>query len=108
VSDVQAGIRVEPEQNDHTPAGRGKLPNPWRYAGMGTELAAGVAAFILIGYWIDSKFDTGRMGVIVGAIVGCAGGFYHFLRQAVKLQRESEQALKRRRSNDADDDQQQP
>jgi len=75
---------------------------------MGTELVASVTGFILLGYWIDSRFDTGRTGVIVGSILGCAGGFYHFLRQAVALQRESEEAAKRRRTNHTDDTREQP
>jgi F0F1-type ATP synthase assembly protein I len=71
---------------------------------MGTELVAGIAGCMLVGYWIDSKFETGRVGVIVGSIVGCVGGFYHFLRQAVRMQRESERARKRRQTNHTDDD----
>lgn len=70
---------------------------------MGTELVAGIAGCMLVGYWIDSKFDTGRTGVIVGATVGCIGGFYHFLRQAVKLAKESEEARQRRKVNRGDD-----
>lgn len=75
---------------------------------MGTELVAGIAGCMLVGYWIDSKFDTGRTGVIVGSIVGCAGGFYHFLWQAVRMAKESEAAGKRRQTNHTDDNQEKP
>jgi F0F1-type ATP synthase assembly protein I len=70
---------------------------------MGTELVAGIAGCILVGYWVDSKFETGRTGVIVGAIIGCVGGFYHFLRRAVRMEKESEEAAKRRKTDHADD-----
>lgn len=70
---------------------------------MGTELVAGIAGCILVGYWIDMKFGTGRTGVIVGATVGCVGGFYHFLRQAVRMERESERARKHQKMDRGDD-----
>jgi len=71
---------------------------------MGTELVAGVVGFILLGLWVDSKFDTGRVGLIVGSILGCVGGFYHFLRKAVRLQKESEAAARQRRAKHSDGD----
>ena len=56
-----------------------------RYAGLGTELAAGIAAFTLIGYWVDHRFGTGDAGVITGAILGSVGGLYVFIRRAMEL-----------------------
>ena len=49
------------------------------------ELAAGIAAFTLIGYWVDYKFGTGSVGVITGAIVGSVGGLYAFIRRAIQM-----------------------
>ena len=79
---------MEPNRQSGTRAGGPAQPNPWRYAGLGTELAAGIAGFTLIGYWVDRKFDTGDTGVITGAIVGAVGAFCHLIRRSLQMARE--------------------
>lgn len=70
----------------------------WRYAGLGMEIVAGVAGFVILGWWLDRRFETGRTWLIVGSILGSVGAFYHLIRQAVRMQRETEAAARRRRS----------
>ena len=70
-----------------------------RFAGMGTELTAGVAGFTLIGYFIDQWAGTGRTFLLVFGILGLIGGFTNFIRQAYRVQRELDRQTARQ--NDA-------
>lgn len=62
-------------------------PSPWRYAGLGLELAGGIAVFIGIGYLFDRWMGTDPWGMIVGAILGLAGGLYNMIREALQANR---------------------
>ena len=45
--------------------GRKTPPSTRRLAGMGVELAGTLAIFCLLGYWIDSKFDTSPLWMVI-------------------------------------------
>ena len=92
---------MEPKRDDKPR--RGFDPALMRYAGLGTELAAGIAGFTLIGYWVDWKFDTGNVGVITGATLGGVGGLYHLIRRAVRMEAEQRLTKDRRKTRGADD-----
>jgi ATP synthase protein I len=34
----------------------------------------------LIGWWLDSRFQTGPWGALIGGVVGFTGGIWHMLR----------------------------
>ena len=59
---------------------------------MGFELAAAIIGLTLAGWWVDWKYGTEPKGVVTGAVLGIVGGFYNFIRQALKLMRLQEQA----------------
>lgn len=65
-----------------------------RYGSMGMELTAGIVGMVLLGYWIDWQFGTGRAGLITGAVFGAVGGFYRLIQQALAMQREAEEAAR--------------
>lgn len=95
---------MEPKRDDKPR--QGFDPALMRYAGLGTELAAGIAGFTAIGYLVDWKYDTGNVGVITGATLGCVGGLYHLIRRAMQMeaeQRMSKDRRKRRGDDDSDD-----
>jgi F0F1-type ATP synthase assembly protein I len=50
---------------------------------MGMELAGTVAVFCLVGYWIDSKFDTSPWWMVIFSFLGIIGGLYNMIRQSV-------------------------
>jgi hypothetical protein len=64
-------------------APQGPLVEMARYAGHGITLALATAAFALLGRWADARLSTAPLFVIVGAILGFAGGFYHMIRELV-------------------------
>jgi F0F1-type ATP synthase assembly protein I len=50
---------------------------------MGFELAAALVGFCLLGYWIDSKYDTAPWGLLICACLGLVGGMYNLVRTAL-------------------------
>lgn len=52
---------------------------------MGFELAAAIVGLTLLGVWIDYRFKTGPVGVLVGAGIGVTGGLYNFIRAALRM-----------------------
>lgn len=88
---------MDPQPN---PGKGGRPVHRWsalRYAGMGLELAAAIIGLTLVGYWIDRTFDTGRVGLTIGAVLGIVGGMYNFIRQALEMVRQSDAADKKRK-----------
>ncbi len=65
-------------------------PRWTRHAGVGIEFAAAVAAFALVGYWIDRHYQTGPWGVLIGAGLGLIGGTYNLVRESLAAFRESD------------------
>ena len=63
-------------------------PNPWRLAHMGMELAGAVAIMVFFGWLVDRGAGTEPWGVVVGAVLGLAGGLYLFLKEALRLNRD--------------------
>lgn len=55
-----------------------------RLAGMGVELAASIAVFCVIGWWIDRLMDNKRpWALIICALLGIIGGLYNLIRRAL-------------------------
>lgn len=75
-----------------------------RYASLGLEFGAGIAGFVLVGYWIDSGFKTAPVGLITGAVLGCVGGLYVLIRRSIDIQREMTASEERARRASREDD----
>jgi F0F1-type ATP synthase assembly protein I len=65
-----------PRQNE-------RMPSWVRHSGMGIELAAAVARFVLAGVWVDRHYGTAPWGVVVGAVLGLLGGMYNLIRESL-------------------------
>jgi ATP synthase protein I len=61
--------------------------NPWRMAHMGLELAGAALISGAIGWWLDQKFGWSPWGVLTGLLIGCCGGFYLFIKEALSANR---------------------
>lgn len=55
----------------------------WSNAGIGIEYAGAVAGFGLVGWWIDSAWDTSPWGVLVAVALGLIGATYNLVRQSL-------------------------
>ena len=76
-------------------AKEGKNWPTWvRFSGIGVEVAAAVAGFALIGYWIDSHYGSSPKGVLIGALLGIVGGGYNLIRQSLAATREAQAGKK--------------
>jgi F0F1-type ATP synthase assembly protein I len=53
----------------------------------GIQLAVTVVAMFFIGRWLDGKFDTSPWLMIVGGLIGSAGGLISFIRTAMAVGR---------------------
>ena len=75
----------------------GKQPNSRRLAGIGFELAAAVAGFVLVGYWVGKYFVRVETGIVIGAVLGLIGGMYNLIRVTMAASRGA--ADRKRNSN---------
>ncbi len=78
---------MDSERRERRPDFAGKPTYLTGYAGLGMELAGGIIGFLALGWWVDYQFGTGKVGLIVGAVLGCIGGMYNFIHQAIELNR---------------------
>lgn len=69
-----------------TPPEHPDLMGQWgRVFVIGTNFAAAVIGFSLIGYVLDRWFKTGPWLLLVGIVMGLIGGFVGFMREARRL-----------------------
>ncbi|MGH7830414.1 MAG: AtpZ/AtpI family protein [Candidatus Binatia bacterium] len=50
------------------------------YGGVGFQLAASVVGGLLIGHYLDKRWDTSPWLAMTGLVIGSAGGFYNLLK----------------------------
>jgi len=62
-------------------------PEWGRYVGMGLEVAIGVGLGSLIGWWLDRRYHW-SWGMIIGAMIGLAGGMYLLIREAIRMNKD--------------------
>jgi F0F1-type ATP synthase assembly protein I len=67
-----------------------RFPEWVRHSGVGLELAGAVAAFTLVGIWIDRHFGSSPWGLVGGLLLGIVGGLYNFVREALQATREAQ------------------
>jgi F0F1-type ATP synthase assembly protein I len=58
-----------------------------RLAGLGFELAAAVAGFALVGYWVGKYYGNPALGLLIGSLLGLVGGMYNLFRTTLASQR---------------------
>lgn len=51
-------------------------------AGLGLQFGAAIVVCVLVGNWIDKRYGSAPWGVLIGAGVGFAAGFYSIFRAA--------------------------
>lgn len=60
-----------------------------RWYALGTEFAAAVAGFALLGYWLDNHFETKPKATLICSAIGLVGGSYNLVRSSIRQFRES-------------------
>lgn len=83
------------------PAGRdsgaGAMRSAQPYIDAAWQLAGSMVVLTLGGVWLDRKFGTSPLWVLVGALLGIGVGMYSFLRRVMHL---AEQDRKQRERQD--------
>ncbi|HMN24724.1 MAG: AtpZ/AtpI family protein [Ignavibacteriaceae bacterium] len=59
------------------------------YLGLGLQLAAIVVVMVLIGSWLDKKFNLNYILTLVFGLVGTAAGIYNLIKTVNELERKS-------------------
>jgi F0F1-type ATP synthase assembly protein I len=57
-----------------------KRPTSSSMAGLGFELAAAVAGFAMVGYWVGRHYGNPALGLLIGSLLGLVGGMYNLIR----------------------------
>ncbi len=65
------------------------------YLGLGLQLAVTIVAMVLLGSWLDKKFDTGYVFTLIGGIVGISAGIYNLIKTVNDLEKRSKNAQKK-------------
>jgi F0F1-type ATP synthase assembly protein I len=55
------------------------------YLTLGIQLAAGIVVFFLIGWWLDTRYETSPTFKLIGLGIGSIGGLIKFLKTAIEL-----------------------
>jgi hypothetical protein len=70
-----------PEKNDD----RGQHAG---LAMIGLQVAIGVALGYFIGRWLDRRYGWGSRGVVIGSMLGLAGGLYLLIKDAIRINKD--------------------
>jgi F0F1-type ATP synthase assembly protein I len=71
----------------HGNAGSGRTGSPMALVGIGFELVALVIIGLYVGQWLDRRFGTAPLFLIVGVFAGAAAGFYSMYQALMASQR---------------------
>ena len=67
---------------------------------MGFQLAAAVVLFLLLGHWIDKRFDISPIGKLVGVVIGSTGGFIKFFKMVASITADEEKQRAKKKHED--------
>ncbi len=57
------------------------------YMNLSWQMLITIGLFILLGWWLDGKFETKPILILVGAFLGIALAFYNFFRTISELEK---------------------
>jgi len=55
------------------------------YMGLGTQLALTIVLMFFLGKWLDAKFSTYPVLLIIFTFLGCFAGMYNFIKVVLNL-----------------------
>jgi len=57
------------------------------FAGAGIQFAVALVIFVFLGNWLDKRFGTSPLFIVLGVLIGGGGGFYSFYRKVTSAQK---------------------
>lgn len=67
------------------------------FAGAGIQFAATLVLFVFLGSWLDKRYGTAPLFILLGVFVGGGGGFYSLYRKVVAAQKADDQIRLKKR-----------
>ena len=58
------------------------------FAGIGIQFAAAIVVFLFAGQWLDRRFGTSPVFLMLGVFVGAGAAFYNMYRKLMAAQQE--------------------
>ncbi len=71
-------------RTDKQPEDENNLRSLGNYLGLGMQLAVTVAAMVLLGYWLDKKFQTSPWLTLIFSFLGILSALYNFLKTVLQ------------------------
>ncbi|MCH8170425.1 MAG: AtpZ/AtpI family protein [Bacteroidetes bacterium] len=71
-------------QTDKKPEDENDLRALGNYLGLGIQLAVTVSVMVLLGYWLDNKFQTSPYLILIFSFLGIISALYNFLKTVIK------------------------
>ena len=70
----------------------GEGPGAGAYAGFGMQFVVALLLFLYIGQWVDRRFGTSPVFLLIGIFVGAGGSFYAMYRKLMAAQAREDEA----------------
>ena len=70
------------------------------FAGAGIQFAVALVLFVFLGNWLDKRFGSSPLFILLGVLVGGGGGFYSLYRKVAAAQKADDE---RRRKTTSDE-----
>lgn len=88
---VKAGLRAPP-----------MFGTAGKYMGLGFQFGGSILLFLWIGSWLDKRFGTNGLFVLLGVFIGAGAAFYSMYRSLMADQRREEAELAEKKRVDAE------
>lgn len=75
---------VEKPHKPVTSAGGSAAQSPWALAGLGTQFFIALIAFGYLGNWLDGRWGTSPLMLLIGVFGGGGGTFYASYRRFMR------------------------
>lgn len=64
------------------------------YLSLGLQLAITIVAMVILGSWLDKKFQSGYAFTLIGGIVGISAGLYNLIKTVNDLEKRNKNEKK--------------
>ena len=83
------------------PRDRADSSNVGQYAGLGLQFAASILLFLYVGQWLDRRFGTAPVFLLLGVFLGAGGSFYSMYRKLMAAQEREERDRAERKARES-------